>query len=40
MIRSRVKWNQVGDACTKEFFQANKERTGASHVSALEDAQG
>jgi exonuclease III len=39
-IRSRVKWNQVGDACTKEFFQANRERTGASHVSALEDAQG
>ena len=39
-IRSRMKWNQVGDACTKEFFQANRERTGASLVSILEDAQG
>jgi exonuclease III len=39
-IRSRVKWNQVGDACTKEFFQANRDRSGASHVTALEDSQG
>jgi hypothetical protein len=39
-IRSRMKWNQVGDACTKEFFQANRECRGASYVSALEDALG
>ena len=39
-IRNRVQWNQVGDTCTKEFFQANRERSSAAHVAALEDAQG
>jgi hypothetical protein len=30
----------VGDQCTKEFFQATRERSTASHITELEDANG
>jgi hypothetical protein len=39
-IRSHIKWNKVGDAYTKEFFQVKIKKTGAAHVFALEDTQG
>ena len=39
-IRSRIKWKQVGDLYSKEFFQAAKGFFGASNINALEDVQG
>jgi hypothetical protein len=39
-LRSRIKWKQVGDQCSKEFFQANKERSTASHITELTDKHG
>lgn len=26
-IRSRIKWQQVGDRCSKEFFQSMRQKT-------------
>ena len=39
-LRSRLKWKQKGDQCTKEFFKAHKARSSASHITALEDISG
>lgn len=39
-IRSRVKWMQVGDTGSKEFYRATKQHFGASHITELENLQG
>jgi hypothetical protein len=39
-IRSRVKWKQYGDSCSKEFFKATCEHFGASSIMELEDENG
>lgn len=39
-LRSRIKWLQVGDRCTKEFFEAYRQRTNTGHITELEDAHG
>jgi hypothetical protein len=39
-LRSRIKWKQVGDTCSRKFFSANRERSTASHITALEDQNG
>ena len=39
-LRSRLKWKTKGDQCSHEFFQANKERSTASHITELMDADG
>jgi exonuclease III len=39
-LRSRVKWKSVGDKYSKEFFQANREKSTASHITELVDKQG
>jgi hypothetical protein len=36
-MRSRVKWKKVGDSCSKEFFKATREHSGASSITELED---
>lgn len=35
--RSRIKWKQVVDRCSNEFFQVHRQRSSASHITALED---
>ena len=37
-LRSRLKWKAVGDQCSKEFFQAHRVRSNASHITVLKDA--
>lgn len=37
-IRSRIKWAQVGDKYSKEFFQAHMQRSSAAHITELVDA--
>ena len=37
-LRSRLKWKAVGDQCSKEFFQAHRVRSNASHITELKDA--
>lgn len=39
-VRSRVKWIQHGDSCSKEFFAAHKGRQGMSTISELENDHG
>jgi exonuclease III len=39
-LRSRIKWKGVGDRSSKEFFQASKERSTASHITELADSRG
>jgi hypothetical protein len=39
-LRSRIKWKQKGDQCSKEFFQATRERSTASHITELADKHG
>jgi hypothetical protein len=39
-LRSKIKWKKVGDKCSKEFFQANRERSTASHITELADKHG
>jgi hypothetical protein len=39
-VRSRVKWKKVGDSCSKEFFKATREHSGASSITSLEDESG
>ena len=39
-LRSRLKWKSQGDRCSREFFQANKERSTASHITELQDEHG
>lgn len=38
-LRSRLKWQQVGDKCSKEFFGAHKHRLNTGFIMELEDAQ-
>lgn len=35
-----MKWKEVGDHCSKEFFQAYNQRSSASHIRMLEDSNG
>lgn len=39
-ICSRIRWMQVGDSGSKEFYKTTRKRTGASHIIELEDARG
>jgi hypothetical protein len=39
-LPSRLKWKSVGDQCSKEFFQATRERSTTSHITELEDVDG
>jgi hypothetical protein len=39
-LRSRIKWKEVGDFCSKEFFQATRECSSASHITELADNLG
>lgn len=39
-LRSRVKWLNVGDKCSKEFFGVHNQRTNAAHIVELEDIHG
>jgi exonuclease III len=40
LLRSRIKWKAVGDKCSKEFFQATREKSTASHIVELTDKFG
>ena len=39
-LRSRLKWKEVGDQCSREFFQAHRVRSNASHITELKDVHG
>lgn len=39
-FRSRLKWRQVGDSASKEFFRVTREVSGASHITELENSAG
>lgn len=39
-LRSRVKWLQVGNRCSKEFFQAVRPRNFQAAISELKDGRG
>ena len=39
-LRSKLKWKEKGDQCSKEFFQAHRERSTASVITALQDEDG
>lgn len=39
-LRSRLRWMQVGDTGSKEFYRANRKHSGASHITELEDSHG
>jgi hypothetical protein len=39
-VKSRIKWKQHDDSCSKEFFKATREHSGASSITELEDEQG
>jgi hypothetical protein len=39
-LRSRLKWNRVGNIALKEFYRATKERSGTSQITELEDSAG
>lgn len=39
-IHNRIKWKKVGDACSKQFFQAYKDRGTGARILQLEDAVG
>ena len=42
-LRSRLKWKEVGDQCSKEFFQffqSHRARSNASHITELKDEHG
>jgi hypothetical protein len=40
LLRNRVKWKSVGDQCSKEFFQATREKSTASYITGLVDRFG
>jgi hypothetical protein len=40
LLRSRIKWKQVSDQCSKEFFQATRKKSTASHIMELTDHHG
>ena len=39
-LRSRLKWKEVGDQCSREFFQSHRARSNASHITKLKDKHG
>jgi len=39
-IRSRVKWQQVGDRCSAEFFKSVRQKNAQSIISELKNNQG
>lgn len=39
-IRSRVKWNKVGNRCTSEFFNSVKQKNTTRVISELQDIGG
>ena len=39
-IRSRVKWQKVGDKCTEEFFRSVRQKNSYAVISELRDNQG
>lgn len=39
-MRSRLKWKKSEDQGSKEFFQAHRARTQASHITELADEDG
>lgn len=39
-LRNRLNWIQNGDSCSKEFFQAHRQRSTANHITELMDQQG
>lgn len=39
-IRSRVKWQKVGDKCTSEFFKSVRQKNSQSIILVLKDSHG
>ena len=39
-IRARVKWQQVGDKCSAEFFKSVRQKNSQSIISELRDEHG
>ena len=39
-LTSRFKWKEVEDQCSREFFQAHRVRSNASHITKLKDVHG
>ena len=39
-IRSRVKWQKVGDKCTEEFFRSVRQKNSQAIISELRDNHG
>ena len=39
-LRSRLKWKEVGDQCSRDFLQSHKARSNASHITELIDEHG
>lgn len=39
-IRSRVKWQKVGDKCTEEFFRSVRQKNSHAVISELRDNHG
>jgi len=39
-VRNWICWKKVGDACSKEFFQAHKDRGSGANISKLVDENG
>ena len=37
VIHSRVKWQQVGDRCSAEFFKSVRQKNAQSIISELKD---
>ena len=40
MVRSRVKWQKVGNKCTKEFFKSVRQKNSQAVISELKDNNG
>jgi len=39
-VRNGIRWKHVGDACTRDFFQAHKDRGDGAKITELEDSAG
>lgn len=39
-IRSRVKWQKIGDKCTKEFFKSVRQKKSQAIILELRDTHG
>ena len=39
-MRARVKWQQVGDKCSAEFFKLVWQKNSKAHITELKDKQG